>query len=85
MKLMRVLAVVLMLSSMAFGQLFINEIDYDNPGTDTGEFVEIAGPAGAYSGVTLEHYNGYGGTLIWSLDLPDFTLADEATGYGFYC
>jgi hypothetical protein len=26
--------------------VWINEIHYDNTGADTGEFVEIAGPAG---------------------------------------
>ena len=26
--------------------VFINELHYDNDGTDTGEFVEVAGPAG---------------------------------------
>ena len=26
--------------------VFINEIHYDNTGTDAGEFIEIAGPAG---------------------------------------
>lgn len=26
--------------------VFINEIHYDNAGTDTGEAIEIAGPAG---------------------------------------
>ena len=39
--------------------VFINEIHYDNTGTDTGEFVEIAGPAGtdlAAYGLVL--YNG---------------------------
>ena len=26
--------------------VFINEIHYDNTGTDAGEFIEVAGPAG---------------------------------------
>ncbi len=39
--------------------VFINEIHYDNTGTDTGEFVEIAGPAGTdLSGWRLVFYNG---------------------------
>ena len=34
--------------------VFINEIHYDNTGTDTGEFIEIAGPAGTdLTGITL--------------------------------
>lgn len=75
---------LLLMTSLVFGQLFINEIDYDQVGTDTGEFVELAGPAGTYSNVSLDHYNGNGGALIWHFDLPTFTLSDESSGYGFY-
>ena len=44
----------------AAGQtVFINEIHYDNTGTDTGEAVEIAGPAGTdLSGWRVVRYNG---------------------------
>lgn len=39
--------------------VFINEIHYDNTGTDAGEFVEIAGPAGTdVSGWKIVRYNG---------------------------
>src|SRR5436190_16439916 len=39
--------------------VFINEIHYDNTGTDTGEFIEIAGPAGTnLAGYGLALYNG---------------------------
>src|SRR5262245_8983842 len=39
--------------------VFINEIHYDNVGTDTGEFIEIAGPAGTdLAGWRLVRYNG---------------------------
>lgn len=39
--------------------VFINEIHYDNVGTDTGERVEIAGPAGTnLAGWSLVRYNG---------------------------
>jgi predicted extracellular nuclease len=42
--------------------VFINEIHYDNTGTDTGEAIEIAGPAGTdLSGWSLVLYNGNGG------------------------
>src|SRR5574338_37713 len=42
--------------------VFINEIHYDNTGTDAGEFIEIAGPAGTdLSGYQLVLYNGAGG------------------------
>src|SRR5690606_35449458 len=34
------------LSAQSATPVFINEIHYDNTGTDAGEFVEVAGPAG---------------------------------------
>lgn len=39
--------------------VFINEIHYDNVGTDAGEAVEIAGPAGTdLTGWSVALYNG---------------------------
>jgi DNA/RNA endonuclease G (NUC1) len=44
------------------GDFRINEIHYDNAGTDAGEAVEIEGPAGAsIAGFTIVPYNGNGG------------------------
>ena len=41
--------------------VFINEIHYDNTGTDANEFIEIAGPAGTnLAGYSLVLYNGEG-------------------------
>lgn len=48
------------------GQLVINEVDYDQPGLDTAEFVEIynAGSSSVdLSNVTLELVNGSGGAV----------------------
>ncbi|MBA3309516.1 MAG: hypothetical protein H0U28_05570, partial [Nocardioidaceae bacterium] len=40
-------------------EIFVNELHYDNAGTDAGEFIEIAGPAGAdLTGWSLALYNG---------------------------
>ncbi len=55
---------------------WINEFHYDNSGSDTGEFVEVAGPAGLdLSGWSLVGYNGNGGgsykTVQLSGVLPD--------------
>ncbi|MEE4118947.1 MAG: hypothetical protein V2I65_08025 [Paracoccaceae bacterium] len=66
--------------------VFINEFHYDNVGTDTGEFIEIAGPAGTdLAGYSLVLYNG-----VSSLRSPYDTLAlsgvlgdDAGPGYGF--
>jgi hypothetical protein len=42
--------------------VFINEIHYDNTGTDVGEGVEIAGTAGTdLTGWSIIPYNGNGG------------------------
>ena len=53
-------------SALAFTEdpatVWINEIHYDNTGTDAGETVEIAGPAGTdLTGWTIVGYNGDGG------------------------
>lgn len=54
----------------ASGGIFLNEIHYDNAGADTGEFFEIAGPAGAsLSGWTLVGVNGATGGSYVSLPL----------------
>ncbi|QBR91447.1 ExeM/NucH family extracellular endonuclease [Nocardioides euryhalodurans] len=42
--------------------VFVNEIHYDNDGTDAGEFIEIANPAGAdLTGWSVVLYNGSNG------------------------
>lgn len=49
---------------------FINEIHYDNVSTDSGEGIEIAGPAGtSLSGWSLVLYNGNGGTVYNTVNL----------------
>ena len=60
-------------------QLVINEIDYDQPSTDTAEFVEIrnnGSTAVSLSGWTLELVNGTGGgaAVYNTINLPDFSL-----------
>ena len=45
-------------------EAFINEFHYDNSGSDSNEFVEIAAPAGTdVSGWMIEAYNGSNGEL----------------------
>jgi len=62
--------------------LFINEVHYDNIGTDTGEKVEIAGPAGTdLTGWTLVAYNGNGG-VPYSTTALSGSIADQGEGYG---
>jgi hypothetical protein len=66
--------------------VFINEIHYDNDGTDAGERIEVAGPAGTdLTGWTLVRYNGSNGTAYDSpaaLDGLAGVLADQGGGFG---
>ena len=62
--------------------VFINEIHYDNTGKDTGEAIEIAGPAGTdLSGWVLALYNGRNGTLYRTKRLSGI-IPDQANGFG---
>jgi len=72
------------LSTILTAQLFINEIDYDQPGTDASEFIEISGPAGSYSNVNLVLINGNNNSEYDSYNLDTVSLNDESQGYGFY-
>lgn len=62
--------------------VWINELHYDNTGTDTGEFFEIAGPAGSnLSGWSVIGYNGNGGVTYATVNLSG-VLPDQQNGYG---
>ena len=62
--------------------VFINEFHYDNGGTDQGEFIEIAGPAGTdLSAYALELYNGANG-LRYDADPLSGTIPDQDNGFG---
>jgi hypothetical protein len=67
----------------AFAQnVFINEIHYDNTGTDADEAIEAAGPAGTdLSGWSLVLYNGTGGAVYNTLALTG-TIPDQQNGVG---
>ena len=69
----------------AFAQtetVFINEIHYDNTGTDTGEAIEIAGPAGTdLSGWSLVLYNGSNGA-VYDTDVLNGVIPDLQNGFG---
>lgn len=62
--------------------VFINEIHYDNAGTDIGEAVEIAGPAGVdLSGWSIVLYNGGNGTSYSTTSLAG-TIPNQQNGFG---
>jgi predicted extracellular nuclease len=62
--------------------VFINELHYDNAGTDTGEFVEVAGATGTnLAGWALVLYNGNGGAAYVTIALSG-VIGDERAGFG---
>ena len=62
--------------------VFINEIHYDNTGTDTGEAIEIAGPAGTdLTGWSVVLYNGNGG-VVYDTTALNGVIPDQQGGYG---
>ncbi|MDT4288007.1 ExeM/NucH family extracellular endonuclease [Methylomonas sp. MO1] len=70
-------------NAQAATPVFINEIHYDDSGAaDSGEAIEIAGPAGTdLSGWSIVLYNGNGGAVYNTKSLSG-TITDQ-TGNGF--
>jgi len=77
------------ISSIAFNShaaIIINEIDYDQPGTDTAEFIELFNSGG--SSISLDNYsidliNQNSSSVYRSIDLSGFSIA--ASGYFVIC
>lgn len=64
------------------GAVWINEFHYDNDGTDTGEFIELAGPAGqSLNGWQLVAYNGNGGSVYKTVTLSG-VIPEQQNQYG---
>jgi hypothetical protein len=62
--------------------VFLNELHYDNDGADTGEFFEVAGPAGTdLAGWSVELYNGSTGGSYGDVALAG-VLPDQDGGFG---
>jgi len=62
--------------------VFINEIHYDNTGTDTGEAIEIAGPAGTnLAGWSIVLYNGANG-LLYDTTALSGVIPNQQNGFG---
>jgi hypothetical protein len=63
--------------------VFINEIHYDNANADTGEAIEIAGPAGTnLSGWRLIPYNGSNGQTYTPAPTLTDTIPNQSNGFG---
>jgi hypothetical protein len=83
---MKKLYTALIISTLSFAlsaqTVWINEIHYDNSGTDVDEGIEIAGPAGTdLTGWTVVCYNGNGGGTYANITLNG-SLADQTNGFG---
>ncbi len=66
----------------AAAEVWINEIHYDNSGSDRNERVEVAGTAGTdLTGWTIVAYNGNGGATYKTWNLSG-TLTDQQGGFG---
>lgn len=66
--------------------IFINEIHYDNTGTDVGEFIEVAGPSGTdLTSWTLVLYNGnvIANAVTYDTDALPSEIPDLGCEYGF--
>lgn len=70
-------------ASLAYVQsispLVINEIDYDQPGTDAAEYIELKNVSGAaleLDPYQVELVNGSGPSVYLVIDLPAFSLPD---------
>jgi predicted extracellular nuclease len=58
--------------------IVINEIDYDQPGSDTAEFIELKNVSGAAIDLdtySVELFNGATNTVYLTIDLPAVMLA----------
>ncbi len=70
------------LDARAQTSVFINELHYDNVGTDAGEAIELAATAGTdLSGWSLVLYNGNGGAPYATTPLTGI-VADQQNGFG---
>jgi Ca2+-binding RTX toxin-like protein len=68
------------------GTAFINEFHYDNSGTDVGEAIEIAGPAGTdLTGWTIVLYNGSttpDAATVYNIVSLSGSIPNQDDGYG---
>ena len=75
-------AFCIFLSTPTFADVFVNEIHYDNDGTDANERIEIAAPAGtSLAGWKLALYNGGDGKAYATINLSG-TVPNQCGGHG---
>lgn len=77
------LPALLLCPGLATAGVWINEIHYDNAGTDTGERIEVAGDAGtSLSGWSLHLYNG-ADRKVYATRTLSGTLGSTCGAFGF--
>jgi len=83
---MKIFAIIFLFFNVIFAQtMWINELHYDNIGTDTGEFVEVIVPVGTNPAqITVTLYNGNGGASYGSHTLDTFTQGATTNGKIIY-
>ncbi len=67
--------------------IILNEIHYDNSGSDVGEFIEVAIPTGnglTLSEYTVHLYNGSGGATYNSENVDNFTIGMSDANYDYH-
>ncbi len=75
-------ASLVLFAPLALADVFINELHYDNDGTDANEKVEIAGTAGtSLAGWKVLLYNGGDGRVYSTINLSG-TLPSQCGGHG---
>jgi len=88
MKKLAILLIAMFIASFCYGQnAWLNELHYDNAGTDVGEFLEIViENPGSYtlSDFTVSLYNGNDGGVYGSETLNNFTVGNTSDNYTFY-
>lgn len=86
-KITAILAALLAASCLSAQNAWINEIHYDNTGTDADEFIEvIVENAGSYtlSDFTVNLYNGNDGKSYNQKSLSDYTVGATSGNYTIY-
>jgi hypothetical protein len=80
-----ILLPILLLSSIFSQDMWINEIHYDNYGTDEGEFIEIAASSSEnISSASVTLYNGNNGSSYNNVSLSEFQQGSTQDGFTFY-
>lgn len=71
----KILLILLLISSLSYSQVFINELDSDTPSVDDKEFIELKSvtPNFSLDGYVLVLYNGNGNLNYYVIDLNGLT------------